>query len=94
MPAGLPLPDPLLRLVGREDDGEDPRVPDPPRDQLRVLPAEVEDDDRALVRGQDFSARATAEAGTANRTDGRRAMPAPRNGATATRTGVTRAPGA
>ena len=91
---GVPAPDPLFGLVGREHDGEDPRVADSPCNQLRVLAAEIEDDDRTAGRRHETLAREITAAGAARSDAGTIAAAAPRNGASATMTGVTSAPGA
>ena len=90
---GVPAPDLLRRSAGREDDREDPRVADTPGDQLRVLAAEVEDDDRpgSAHAGLTFERSAT---GPARAAAGAMASAAPAKGAAAAIRGATRAPGA
>ncbi len=79
---------------GREHDGEHARVPDPPRDQLRVLAAEVQDDDAAGCRIHTVPARLSRARGPARSAATGKATTAAPKGAAATKTGATRAPGA
>ena len=93
-PGRVPPPDAFFRLVGWEDDGEDAGFADPPRDQLRVLATEVEDDDGAAAGAHASPMRISTAAGAARTRAGTSAKRAPRKGVSATRTGVTSAPGA
>ena len=54
--ARLALPDPLDVGVVREQLGEDAALADPPRDQLRVLAAEVEDQHLLAIGGSSTGA--------------------------------------
>src|SRR6185436_7780806 len=93
----VPSPDLFGGGVRRKDDGEHASVPNPSRDQLCVLAAEIEDDDRprpGLRRGHaalTFWMRATGPASTIA---GTLARIAPAKGATAATSGATSAPGA
>ena len=93
----VPSPDLLGRGVRRKDDGEHPGVPNPSRDQLRVLAAEIEDDDRARPGLRRAHAALTfwrSATGPASTIAGMLARIAPANGATAATSGATSAPGA
>src|SRR5215831_1405998 len=81
------------RRAGRQHDGKHASLAGPAGDQLRVLTAEVEDDEGSS-RGHAEPARSRKATGAARTAATGKATGAAPNGATATSTGATSAPGA
>ena len=93
-PGRLPAADFFRAGPRGKDDRENASLPDPARDQLRVLRSEVQDDDSAAGGSHAAFRLCAAAIGAARSAAGRAARAAAAKGASPTRTGATRAPGA